>query len=236
MDDCFPNTPTREAWRRWASECREPGRLLAWLRETDRLGDYPELAALTDVPQDPQWHPEGAVQLHVGHVLSAAAEVAEREGLDPEARVVLLFAALTHDVGKPCTTVQRERHGELRWTSYGHEAQGVPIAARLLRRIGLEERLVAQVLPLVAWHMAGRDFTGNETGARAVRRLAHRVAPATLRQLGYLIEADHSGRPPLPKGLPAGVRHLLVLAERFGVLDGVEPEAEEAISGDADRV
>jgi tRNA nucleotidyltransferase (CCA-adding enzyme) len=168
------------------------------------------------------------VHLHVDHVLAAAGEVADREGLDPEERAVLLFSALTHDLGKPATTVQRDRHGELRWTSYGHESEGVPIAARLLRRIGIDERIIAQVLPLVERHMVGRDFTGNETGARTVRRLARKVAPATLRQLGHLIEADHSGRPPLPRGMPAGVRHMLHLAERFGVLDGDEIPRDEA--------
>lgn len=231
-NDCFPETATREAWMRWATECRRPGLLLRWLEQTGRLWEYPELAAMVDVPQDPQWHPEGAVHLHVGFVLAAAGEVAEREGLGPEQRAVLMLAALTHDVGKPSTTLQRDRRGELRWTSYGHEGVGVPIAEGLLRRIGIDEALIRQVLPLVERHMAARDFTGNETGARAVRRLARRLAPATLRQLGHLIEADSSGRPPLPQGLPPAAQHLLRLAKRFGVLDTSEPAASEGAASE----
>jgi len=38
--------------------------------------------------------------------------------------------------------------------------------------------------------------------ARAVRRLANRLAPTSIEALGRLVEADHSGRPPLPKGNP----------------------------------
>lgn len=223
----FPHAPSREEWLRWAEHAPSPGQLLAWLQETGRLGEYPELAALVDVPQDAEWHPEGPVHTHTGYVLEAAGRIAEREGLEGFERAVLLFAALTHDLGKPATTRQRLKRGELRWTAYGHDQEGVPIAARFLRRVDLPEELIACVLPLVERHMAFRDFTGNETGAKAIRRMAHRLAPATLRQLGYVIEADYSGRPPLPPGLPHPARQMLLLAERHGVLDGVEPEAED---------
>jgi len=222
--ECFPLAATAEEWMRWAEGCSNPGQLIAWLVQTGRLGEYPELAALIDVPQDAQWHPEGPVHTHTDFVLAAAGRIADREGLHGTERAILLFAALTHDLGKPKTTVQRLKRGELRWTAYGHDQEGVPIAARLLRRLGISEEIVACVLPLVERHMAFRDFTGNETGAKVIRRMALRLAPATLRQLGYLIEADYSGRPPLPQGLPPSARHMLVLAERFGVLDGCEPE------------
>lgn len=224
--DCFPLSATAEEWMRWAEACSFPGQLLGWLRQTGRLEEYPELAALIDVPQDAQWHPEGPVDTHTGFVLDAAGRIADREGLQGTERAILLFAALTHDLGKPATTRQRLKRGELRWTAYGHDQEGVPIAAHLLRRIGIAEEIIACVLPLVERHMAFRDFTGNETGAKVIRRMALRLAPATLRQLGYLIEADYSGRPPLPQGLPPSARHMLALAERNGVLDGCDPELE----------
>lgn len=222
--ECFPHAPNAEEWMRWAEQCAHPGHLLAWLQETGQIGFYPELAALIDVPQDAEWHPEGPVHTHTGYVLEAAGRVAEREGLSGVERAVLLFAALTHDLGKPTTTRQRLKRGELRWTAYGHDLEGVPIAAHLLRRIGIPEEIIAQVLPLVERHMAFRDFTGNETGAKAIRRMAQRLAPATLRQLAYVIEADYSGRPPLPQGLPDSARQMLRLAERHGCLDGCQPE------------
>jgi tRNA nucleotidyltransferase (CCA-adding enzyme) len=224
--ECFPHAATAEEWMRWAEACPAPGRLLAWLSQTGRLEEYPELAALIDVPQDEQWHPEGPVDTHTGFVLEAAGQIADREALQGSERAILLFAALTHDLGKPATTRQRLKRGELRWTAYGHDQEGVPIAARLLRRIGIAEEIVARVLPLVERHMAFRDFTGNETGAKVIRRMALRLAPATVRQLGYLIEADYSGRPPLPQGLPPNARQMLALAERHGVLDGCEPDPE----------
>ncbi|MFN3648439.1 MAG: HD domain-containing protein [Armatimonadota bacterium] len=220
--------PEEIDWMRWALESDRPGELLLELQRSGEIRRYPELAALVDVPQEPQWHPEGPVHLHTAHVLNAAAAIAEREGLESETRAVLLFSALTHDLGKPSTTVRRTRDGRARWTSYGHDRVGVPIAARLLRRLGISERIIQRVQPLVAEHMAYYAFKDPQAGVRTARKLAQRVAPATLRELLYLIEADHSGRPPLPPQLPPAAQRLRDLAERAGVLDGLPHEPRDA--------
>ncbi|MGA3204924.1 MAG: polynucleotide adenylyltransferase, partial [Bryobacteraceae bacterium] len=54
---------------------------------------------------------------------------------------------------------------------------------------------------LVENHLAHSSLR-NDVTPRTVRRLALRLAPANITQLIRLIEADHSGRPPLPAGLP----------------------------------
>lgn len=215
---------TAEDWLRWAVTDPRPGDLLLELHRTGEIGLYPELAAMVDVPQDPEWHPEGPVHTHVAHVLNAAAEIADRVPLEPQERAVLIFAALTHDLGKATTTVLRKkRDGRMRWTSYGHDHAGVPLTKRLLGQLGMPEELVRKAAPLVEAHMEYRAFSDPHADQRTVRRLAWRIAPATLRQLGYLIEADHSGRPPLPKQLPASAVRMLSLAEGIGVLDGAGP-------------
>jgi tRNA nucleotidyltransferase (CCA-adding enzyme) len=214
-----PAAPSAVEWMRWALESRQPGRIFSSLAESGELGLYPELARVVGVPQDPQWHPEGPVDIHTGHVLDAAAEIASREGLDGEARTVLILAALTHDLGKADTTRKRSFGDGTRWTSYGHDRVGVPLARRFLERIGLPEPSIQQVLPLVATHMAYRDFQDPNVRGRTIRRLAERIYPASIRQLVLLIEADHSGRPPLPKALPVAARRMMELAERHGVLD-----------------
>src|SRR5581483_2939016 len=55
-------------------------------------------------PQEPGWHPEGDVWTHTLLVVDEAARVASRDGLAPDDRVVLVLAALCHDLGKPETT------------------------------------------------------------------------------------------------------------------------------------
>ncbi len=217
----LPGAPEVEEWVRWALDSRSPGLMVGRFRQSGAIAEYPEIAALIDVPQDPEWHPEGPVDVHTCHVLNAAAEIASREGLEREERLILVLSALSHDFGKAHTTQLRRKGHQMRWTSYGHEAVGGPIAARFLRRIGFTEELIGIIVPLVKNHMAYRDYRETHTGARTVRRLAQRLAPATLRQLGYLIEADHSGRPPLPKQLPDAAKRMLKLAEKSGVLDGV---------------
>jgi tRNA nucleotidyltransferase (CCA-adding enzyme) len=216
-----PATVPAESDRRRSATERHPAEsLLAHLETPEGCRAYPELAAIRGVPQDPEWHPEGTVDVHTRLVMEAAAEIAERERLSDDARAVLLFAALTHDLGKASTTCKRTRNGRARWTSYGHEQASVPIAERLLARLGVPRAVIAQVLPLVEHHMAYRNFADPNAGTRTVRRLARSEAPATIRQLAHLIEADHSGRPPLPRQLPPAARRMVELAESAGVLDG----------------
>ena len=121
--------------------------------------------------------------------------VAERDALSTDDRAVLLFAALAHDFAKPATTELREREGRVRWTSWGHEPAGGPMARTFLERIGIKSAIVDQVVKLVESHLAHHSI-GREATPRAVRRLAMRLAPASIAQLVRVIEADASGPPP----------------------------------------
>lgn len=47
-----------------------------------------------------------------------------------------------------------------------------------------------------------------------------RLAPASIAQLIKLIEADYSGRPPLPAGLPEGAMRIRAMAEAQAVEQG----------------
>ncbi len=190
-----------EEFMKWATKAAHPGQIFEYLDATGWLKHYPEIGRLKGVPQDPEWHPEGDVAIHTMHVVNCAAEIAERDHCRGDDRAVLLFAALTHDFAKADTTELREKDGRLRWTAYGHEAASGPLARRFLERIGIKEAIVAQVVPLVEHHLAHSSI-GPEVTPRAVRRLAVRLAPASITQLIRLIEADASGRPPRPPGLP----------------------------------
>jgi len=190
-----------EEFMKWAVKSTRPGRIAEYLAATGWLVHFPEIAALAAVPQDPEWHPEGDVSVHTMHVLEAASNIADREALTGDTRAVLLFAALTHDFAKATTTALRERQGRMRLTAHGHEAAGGPLARAFLERIGIKSAIVDQVVPLVENHLAHSSLR-NDVTPRSVRRLALRLAPASINQLLWLIEADHSGRPPLEPGLP----------------------------------
>lgn len=199
-------------WQKWALKGRTPAAGLRVLAETGWLILYPELVALIDCPQDSLWHPEGSVELHTQYVVNAAATIADREQLAGNQRAILLFAALCHDLGKPATTAIGA-DGRIR--SPGHAQAGVELAESLLRRIGCPRALVAQVAPLVREHMA---HIGMQVSDRTVRRLALRLVPTTITQWGQLVEADHSGRPPLPASNPAAT--IVALSKQLSVSTG----------------
>lgn len=218
-----------EEWMKLAIRGRSPGRLWPYLVETGWIAHHPLLERLLDVPQDVEWHPEGSVDRHTGLVMDAMARIAEREGIAGDDRAVLMFAALTHDLAKAHfadggTTLLRDKAGTLRWTSYGHEQAGGPLAAEFLGSIGIKAEIIDRVVPLVENHLAHVHLTAGGVIERAgLRRLADRLAPATIRELVLLIEADQSGRPPLPGGLPQAAQQMLDLAMAEGIAGGPPP-------------
>lgn len=201
-----------DEFMKWAVKSSRPGRIAEYLAASGWDVHFPEIARLAGVPQDPGWHPEGDVGTHTMFVVDAAARIAEREILEGDDRAVLIFAALSHDFAKATTTMLRDRDGKMRWTSWGHEADGGPMARVFLERIGIKSAIVDRVVPMVENHLASSSI-GREATPRAVRRLAMRLAPATITDLLRLIEADYSGRPPLPTGLPEGAMRIRDMAQ-----------------------
>lgn len=183
-------------WEKWAVKSLRPSRGLAVLEETGWLRHFPEIAALRGTPQDPGWHPEGDVFTHTQYCLDALVALDAWAEADTARRRVLMFAVLAHDFGKPATTHQAEKNGALRWVSPGHEPAGGPLAETFLRRIGALHELDAPVRALVVNHLAHHHGTEGQFSDASVRRLARRLAPATIDELAAVMRADCNGRPP----------------------------------------
>lgn len=170
------------------------------LRAGMELGLYPalhpELAALVPLAHDPVWHPEGGVWEHTCQVVDVAARLARASGLDAHATWVVLLAALCHDLGK-VTTTSVQADGRVHAT--GHEQAGADPTRSFLASLGVETAVERRVLPIVTEHMKPCQLREQERrGVRvsdgAIRRLAARVAPATIRELALVYEADKRGR------------------------------------------
>ncbi len=183
-------------WEKWATKSTQPSRGLAVLEETGWLHHFPEVAALRGTPQEPEWHPEGDVFVHTQLCLDALVALDTWRAAAPGQRRILTFAVLAHDFGKPTTTERAERRGALRWISPGHEAAGGPIAEMFLRRIGAPLDVDPAVRSLVVNHLAHHHGQTTFTDP-SVRRLARRLAPATIDELAAVMRADSNGRPPL---------------------------------------
>lgn len=183
-------------WQKWTCKAVRPSRGLAVLEETGWLQHYPELAALRGTPQEPEWHPEGDVFDHTACCLDALVRLQAWIEAPDESRTRLMLAVLAHDFGKSSTTERAVKNGRRRWISPGHEAAGGPLAVAFLRRIGAPLACDETVPPLVMNHLAHHHGQTSFTAA-SVRRLARRLAPATIDDLVAVMRADHDGRPPL---------------------------------------
>lgn len=152
---------------------------------------FPELAALVDCPQEPEWHPEGDVWVHTLLVMDEA-----RRRIDDLAypqQVAVMLGAVCHDLGKPATTALID--GRIR--SLDHEEQGVPPATALLDRLNVHSLqgydVRREVLGIVANHlkpgMYGQAQPAVSDGA--FRRLAAKV---DLELLARVARSDCDGR------------------------------------------
>lgn len=184
-----------DEWRKWA-HAAFPSFGLHALQASGWLSLYPGLEALIGCEQEEDWHPEGDVWTHTRLALDQAARVADRHGWQGGKRERLMFATLCHDLGKPATTIRHD--GRIRAT--GHAGAGIEPSRTFLRSIAAPQGLTAHVLPLVAEHLVHLCC---EPAPRTVRRLAHRLQPSDIVMWEALVEADASGRPPLPADRPA---------------------------------
>ncbi|HQU08598.1 MAG: polynucleotide adenylyltransferase [Verrucomicrobia bacterium 21-51-4] len=197
-------------WKKWVLQGKKPSLGLHFLKACGWLQYYPELAALDGCPQDTEWHPEGDVFAHTAHCMDAYAR--ERIG-DSWEDLVVGFAVLCHDLGKPATTAPDE-NGRLR--CFRHEIVGEGPTRSFLGKLTDEKALVEAVVPLVHAHMRPRELYLTQASDAAIRRLAAKVE--RIDRLVRVAHADMSGRPPLTIGdFPEG-KWLLHRAQELAVV------------------
>jgi len=174
-------------------QSQRPSKGLRWLREVGRLAAVlPELDATINVEQDPRWHPEGDVFEHSMQALDAAAIIAKTY-VDRHQKLILLYTALVHDLGKAVTT-EKTPNGII---SYNHEVAGVDLARNMLKRITENHDLMNAILKLVRHHMTPVIFVKEGAKASAYKRLANKLDPeASIARLADLAYADIRGRNP----------------------------------------
>jgi tRNA nucleotidyltransferase (CCA-adding enzyme) len=152
---------------------------------------FPELAALFECPQEPEWHPEGDVWVHTLLVIDQART--RVDDLGRAERLTVMLGAVCHDLGKPATTAFMD--GRIR--SPGHEEAGVAPTLSFLDRLkvqtldGYDAR--TQIVGIVAHHLTpGMWYKArHEVGDGAFRRLAQKV---DLELLARVAKSDCLGR------------------------------------------
>ena len=209
--DDLPAERIFEEWKKLLLKGCRPSTGLAFLRECGWLRYYPELHALDGCRQDPEWHPEGDVWTHTLLCLDVFAR--ERIGEEWE-DLVVGFAILCHDFGKPATTFHAA-DGHIR--SPGHAEKGVGLARSFLSRLTRHKALLDAVTPLVHHHMRPLELYKSRAGDAAIRRLSQKVG--RIDRLIRIDSADRQGRGPMEIGESPQGRWLLKRAEALAVKD-----------------
>jgi len=170
---------------------KQPSLGVRWLAKIGRLREVlPELADTQGVVQSPAWHPEGDVFEHSMQALDAAAQ---ETYANEQQKLVGLYAALCHDLGKVTTTTQDDDGIH----SYGHEKESERLAKKMLKRITHNKTLIDQVATLVRVHMQPIQLVRQKASLSAYKRLARKLGPAlSMQQLAQLVRADKLGRNP----------------------------------------
>ncbi len=154
------------------------------MKELGILKYFPELKALIGCIQEPEYHPEGDVWIHT---LMSLDEMAKLKTGDDYKDLVLFFAILCHDFGKPlCTKVIKNKI-----TSYKHESLGIEPTVSFLEKLTNDKKLIAEILPLVKNHLAPFQLYLHNSSDKAVKRLALKV---DIEMLCLVCLADCLGR------------------------------------------
>lgn len=177
-------------------KAQKPSIGLQWLYELGVVDQiFPEMKSLVGVPQEPEWHPEGNVDVHTLMVVDEARKLID--DLPYEKQVTVMLAAIAHDFGKPPTT----QFFDGRWRSHSHDEAGVEPTITFLDRLGIHTLngydVRNQVIQLVRYHLKPGEFYKMESrqpvGDGAFRRLARKVEPDLLYRVA---KADSLGRNP----------------------------------------
>lgn len=167
---------------------------LQWLYDlgvVDQL--FPEMKSLVGVPQEPEWHPEGDVDVHTLMVADEARKLIDE--LSYAKKVAVMLGAVCHDFGKPPTT----QFFDGRWRSHNHDEAGVEPTLTFLDRLGIHTihgfDVRNQIVQLVRFHLKPGAYywSKSKVGDGAFRRLARKVEPDLLYRVA---KADSLGRNP----------------------------------------
>ena len=117
-----------------------------------------------------------------GHTMEVVKNVVSKyKDLDKERRIVMVLAALMHDLGKMCLKIQATN--KTGGTSYhGHEDESAKIVPLILKYLKLEP-YIQEVSNLVANHMKLHHRERSDAGIRSLRKFIRNMGELSLNWL-----------------------------------------------------
>lgn len=148
------------------------------------------LRILEAIPQDPEYHGEGNVLIHVKMVLDALINQDSWSGLTDVDKMCVFVSALMHDVGKAFCT--KQEHGRI--TARNHSSKGASLSRILMWKgipVPVPFKLREHITGLIRLHSLPLWLYEKENPERSVIRASQSV---NLKLLSILAEADVKGR------------------------------------------
>ncbi|MDR2629200.1 MAG: HD domain-containing protein [Puniceicoccales bacterium] len=195
-------------WEKLILYSKTPSLGLRFLKDAGWLMFFPQIEALDRCLQDAEQHREGSV---FEHTCMALDVFAKNKISNRREDLILGFAALCHDFGKPYVVTQDTKGIH----HYGHDEVGGPYAEEFLKSINAPNYLIEAVLPLVRWHMVPRFLYRDNRTDSAILHLANDVG--RMDRLIRLCYIDNMGR--ISNDKPNGrlIDWLAKTAKKFGV-------------------
>ena len=184
----------------------------------DVIATIPEFAALKTTKQNTEWHQEGDAWTHTKMVAEQMMQLMTPDVVGkhyPEYRLMMLAAALCHDLGKATTTKWDDEKQNWGCKRHGQES------ARIIRTLFQEEDfdLREQVCYIARNHMTLHHvFDKPERTDRAVLKLCHGFW-AGLEEMRYMKIADSLGsinHLDTPEFVADFDRRICAVAEKYG--------------------
>lgn len=145
-----------------------------WLPDWDKIFSIKEFKAMEKCEQSKVWHMEGVCSIHTRDVTTAMCSfLLNRENIEPsdnEYYIMMMSAAICHDLGKPSTTKYDEEKGD-----YTTKCHGI-VGARITRKLFFDEdfELREKVCYMVRHHMdLHHIFDKPEYSTRKMIQLSH---------------------------------------------------------------
>lgn len=170
--------------RTWAElkEASDDG-ILGWAEEQAWT------RAMAGCGQDREWHAEGDVWTHTKLVVQALRSLEEWDRFTREEQLILLFAVLFHDSGKPATTTIDEATGHT--ISPNHSKAGMLLARRTLLDLGMPLKIRERIAMLARYHGRPQHLLSKPSPELEVIKLSWLLDN---RLLYWLALADTRGR------------------------------------------
>lgn len=184
----LPRERIYEEFKKIFLKSSKPSLAFELLKNFGILKYFTELEKLIGCEQEYEYHPEGDVWVHTLMVIDEMAKLVKEKKIEDEFKIlVLFFASLCHDLGKPfCTKVI---NGKI--TSHKHEALGVEPTISFMKKLTDDKKLIDEVVTLVQYHLAPFQLYFHNSSNNAVKRLSLK---ANLETLSLVCLADCLGR------------------------------------------